>query len=131
MFRIEPYNSNKKSDISGKTTFDQNYCSVKLTWDRPSVWDEIDTNNKYNYLNVEFLEVKIMEKDSVSPIEIAYPTIVNNSYTCKVPLKFETNYTAEVINHCCCGVGIATINFPTGLPIPNPVEPLPVVNYPL
>lgn len=113
----------KKVSKDSVTTFDQNFCSVKFTWVRPSVWDEIGKDEKYNYLRIEFLEVKIMEKDSTTPIEVGYPTIINNSYTCKTPLKFNTNYTAEVINHCCCGVGIATINFPTGPPIPNPLPP--------
>jgi len=108
---------------TGVTTFDQEFCTLRLTWARPPIWDKMDNDEKYNYLKVQFLEVKIMIQGSITPIDIGYPTTVNNSYNCKVPLKYNTNYTAEVINHCCCGVGIATINFPTGPPIPSPLQP--------
>lgn len=113
----------KKVDASGITTFDQSFCRVKFTWERPPVWDETDKDKKYNYLKVNFMEIIITEKGKLTPIEIGYPTTVNNSYTCKSLLKFNTNYIAKVINHCCCGVGTATINFPTGPPIPNPQPP--------
>ena len=105
---------------SGDITYDQSFCKVKFTWVRPAVWDEIGTNEKYNYLNVEFLEIRIMKKGIKTPLEIGYPTVNNNSYTCKASLQYNTNYTAEVINHCCCGVGTATINFPTGVAPSNP-----------
>jgi hypothetical protein len=113
----------KKIDKAGVTTFDQEFCTLRLTWVRPPVWDTKDKDGKYNYLKVNFLEVKIMIQGSITPIDIGYPTTVNNSYNCKVPLKYNTNYTAEVISHCCCGVGIATIKFPTGPPIPSPLPP--------
>lgn len=108
---------------TGAITFDQEFCTVQFTWVRPSIWDKIGKDEKYNYLKVEFLEIKIMLEGSTTPVDIEYPTIINNSYTCKKPIKYNTNYKAEVINHCCCGIGIATINFPTGPPIPNPLPP--------
>lgn len=113
----------KKVNKAGVTTFDQEFCTLRLTWVRPPIWDKMDNDEKYNYLKVQFLEVKIMIQGSITPIDIGYPTTVNNSYNCKVPLKYNTNYTAEVISHCCCGVGIATIKFPTGPPIPSPLPP--------
>ena len=108
---------------TGAITFDQEFCTLQLTWVRPSIWDKMDSDKKYNYQKVEFLEIKLMFEGSTTPIDIEYPTIINNSYTCKKSLKYNTNYTAEVISHCCCGIGIASINFPTGPPIPNPLPP--------
>ena len=113
----------KVNKETGAITFDQEFCILQLTWVRPSIWDKMDSNKKYNYQKVEFLEIKLMFEGSTTPIDIEYPTIINNSYTCKKSLKYNTNYTAEVISHCCCGIGIASINFPTGPPIPNPLPP--------